>query len=254
MKHIVKRGASHNLIENNLPIGSKEVLDFNSISNKEQKNYQCYISTDKGELLKSLIFETNNKKYLIPLPDLSLVYFDSAYNLNLQRIHYEKETLVPFTNKENYGKIEFDNIYKYYGYASSCLISLFTSLECFINHLIPEKFTYHKTEKLFSKHYNQDQIQRGISFIDKIEIILPKITLKKSFFKVYNKQAEQIKKLQILRDSIVHTKTSDNHFKQEDLIRQILKFDFDKTFESVKDFINYYRPGFIEECKCGVDY
>ena len=254
MKHIVKRGVDHGYNNINLPKGTREVVDIDTEFQKIKNKYDCYISTDKGDLLKSFIFEKDNKKYLIPIPDLSLVYFDAAYNLNQQRCHYEKETLVPFNNNLKFNNIDFDNIYKYYGYSSSCLITLFTSLECFINHLIPNDGIYQKNEKLFSKVFNQDQIQRGINFIDKVDQVLPHLNGKKSFFKVFPKQTHHLKNLQKLRDDIVHTKSSLNHKKQQELIRRILKFDFDKTFESVKDFMNYYKTDFIEECKCGIDY
>lgn len=57
-----------------------------------------------------------------------------------------------------------------------------------------------------------------------------------------------------LRDEIVHPKSEKNMTSQEILMKRLLKFDYEKTIEAVANFINFYQPDFISECKCGVDF
>ena len=41
---------------------------------------------------------------------------------------------------------------------------------------------------------------------------------------------------------------------QEELIKRLLKFSFEETFNSVAKFINHYKQDYVIECDCGVDF
>ncbi|WP_338357160.1 hypothetical protein [Yeosuana marina] len=76
-----------------------------------------------------------------------------------------------------------NEIYKYYGFASSCIISMFTSLESFINHIIPNNKLYKKELHHKTEIYNKEQIQKGLSFDEKTKNVLPFFFENKNFFR-----------------------------------------------------------------------
>lgn len=255
MRHIVKKGIFQHHGPAVLPENTKvfENLDQNVLKEKTEM-HDFFISTENGHLIKAFIYNLKGYRHPIPFPDLTLVYFDAAYNLNVQRKEYENEILKPAESNESFGNIEFHSIYRYYGYASTCLISLFTALESFVNDLIPNDGYYEKVDSKCIQKYDKEQIQKHLTFDEKTKKVLPYFFGNKSFFEAHPKISQHIINLKDLRDNIVHPKSSQNHKLQEELIKKILKFAYDESFNSVKEFLNYYRPNFVEECDCSIDY
>jgi hypothetical protein len=60
--------------------------------------------------------------------------------------------------------------------------------------------------------------------------------------------------LKEFRDQIIHTKPDDNPLMYDSLIKMSLNFKYDETLEAVATFMNYYRPDYIVECNCGLDF
>ena len=129
---------------------------------------------------------------------------------------------------------------------------MFTCIESFINHIIPDDKEFVKINTNRKEVYNKEQIQRNLQFETKIKEVLPQLINKKFEFKslVY----QDILRLKLLRDSIVHTKSDLNFKLQEELFQSILKFPYDKIFESVAKFINFYKSDYITECNCGKNF
>ena len=63
-----------------------------------------------------------------------------------------------------------------------------------------------------------------------------------------------LENLKNLRNEIVHPKSEASFRKQEELIQSLLNFKYEKTFEAVMKFMNYYQSDYIVECDCGVDF
>lgn len=227
---------------------SKELL-------KKAKESDLYVKTEQGFLIKSFPFSYSGKNALIPIPDLSLVYFDSAYNLNVLRKEKEKELFSKIiANEEKLGEDATNEIYRYYGFASSCVISLFTAIESFINHIIPNDKPYIKPLRHKTEIYTKEQVQKSISFDEKTKLVLPYFFEGKNYFKQPSASNQHIVNLKSLRDEIVHPKSEVTFQKQEELIKRLLNFKYDKTFESVASFMNFYEKDYITECDCGVDF
>lgn len=218
------------------------------------KEKDLFITTDKDFLIKAFPFKHKGSNALIPIPDLSLVYFDSAYQLNRDRISMEERLFIKLANQKEMGEDATNEIYRYYGYASSCIISLFTSIESYINHIIPIEMPYVKKLKNKTELFTKEQVQKGISFDDKVKEVLPYFFDNKNFFKNTSLASQHITNLKNLRNEIVHPKSETSFGTQENLIKRLLNFKYDKTFEAVMKFMNFYNKDYIVECDCGVNF
>lgn len=259
MKHIKKRY----LFQEKLDKSKRELIDtIGEKLNKEDKDLiikskhkNLFITTDKDFMVKAFALNHNGIKMIIPIPDLSLVYFDSAYNLNVLREEKKKDLIPKISlNSKELDEDATNEIYKYYGYSSSCIISLFTSLESFINHILPNDKLYVRELNNKTESFTKEQIQKGIKFNDKTRKVLPFFFNGKNFFRNKSLANKHIDNLKELRDELVHPKSDQSFQSQEKLITRLLAFKYEETFEAVKKLMNFYIENFIEECDCGVDY
>jgi hypothetical protein len=222
---------------------------------KKSKNKDSFIETEDGDFIKTFVFNRKGIPAIIPIPDLTLVYYDSAYNLNVfrkeQEINLFDKVLV---KNEKLGEQAINEIYRYYGYSSSCIISLFTTLESFVNHIIPHDKPYVKTLKNKTETYDKNQIQNHIQFDEKIKDVLPFFFDGKNYFKNPTKNTQHIENLKNIRNEIVHPKSEITFRTQEELVKRLLNFKYEATFDAVAAFINFYKPDYIKECDCGVDF
>jgi hypothetical protein len=235
-------------------IGTKFEIN-NKKSLKEAKKSDIYATTEKGFVIKCFLYQNNGENLVIPIPDLSLVYFDSAYNLNRLRDEQKKKLneKIKGIGKKELSENAINEIYRYYGYSSSCLISLFTALESFINHILPDDKNYEKNCGHKTEIYTKYQVQKGLTFDEKTRKVLPYF-FNKDFFKKPTTNKQHILNLKELRDEIIHPKSEKNLASQEILMKRLLKFDYEKTMEAVASFMNFYQSDFIIECNCGLDY
>jgi len=260
MKHIKKRF---------LISGSKETLeakrddfqiikidtDFDHKTLSNRKGSIAYIVTDAPteNVIGGFIHKVNGKNYIFPVPDPTLIYFHSA-QINIQRIKEFKTTLlVKLDFNESADESGLNEMYNFFGYTSGFVIFLFTSIESFINQLIPDDYVFEKVTTRKTEQYNKSQIQENIDFKTKVVEVLPDIT-KKNFFKNQTPTNQMIWNLKEFRDSIVHTKHETNVLRYDNLIKKSLAFEYDKTLEAVTKFMNFYTPDYIVECGCGVNF
>jgi len=152
------------------------------------------------------------------------------------------------------GEDATNEIYRYYGFASSCIISLFTSIESFINHIIPNDKPYINELKNKTEYFTKEQIQKGISFDIKTNKVLPYFFDEKNYFRNRTPSNQHITNLKNLRNEIVHPKSEATFQAQEETIKRLLNFKYDATFEAVAKFMNFYQPNYISECDCGLDF
>jgi hypothetical protein len=255
MKHIKKKAIQHYPKTPGLPEGTR-IIEVSSEMKTPSKNQNeaLFLLLDNEEFIRGFQIKRNGNLCNLPFPDLTLVYYDTAYNLNKTLKTLEKEI---FKNNGlvNYlDQIEFHNIYRFYGVASSCIISLFTTLESFVNQEIPDDYIYKKQTSKCEEFYNKDQIQKFIQFDEKYKKILPLLIRKNSFDKAKSIQNQHINNLKDIRNEIIHPKSSHFEIKKEQLIIKILNFNYVKCLIAVKEFLNYHRPGYIEDCPCEEEY
>jgi hypothetical protein len=99
-----------------------------------------------------------------------------------------------------------NELYQFYGLSTNCIISLFTSIESFINHLLPDDKKYELVKNNRTEIYNREQIQFNIPFMEKLKNVLPQF-YEKSFFSKESKANAHIRNLKELRDDLIHTKS-----------------------------------------------
>jgi len=219
------------LKDNKNIIVSKDLGNFKLKSYKDHDSYM--ITSDRKMIVSFQFFEKNNN------------YFNCAHlNLNLI-IHSRSTFLDMFSQKEVLTESLKNEIYTYFGLCSSFIIMLFTSIEAFINRMIPSDYKDVVEARDKTEIRDNQQIQR-LNFDRKI-LILNK-ALNKDFKYKYKLKYTHIEKLQNFRNDIVHTKAVHaNVSKYEGVHRCALKFDYVKTIEAVRDFLNFYEPGLVEE-------
>ncbi|HAT66719.1 MAG TPA: hypothetical protein DCS66_19370 [Flavobacteriaceae bacterium] len=219
------------------------------------KDYIPHILTDKQTFIQCFKYSDGKKNYIIPEPNPIVIYFSNA-QVNLADINESRQKLMEALN---YGKGDLGNamnsFYNFFGHVSNYVTSLFNSLEAFMNHQIPNEFEYKRISKKKTEVYNKEQIQRELQFEEKIKKVIPQIK-NKSFHRHFAHKFDIIVKFKEFRDEIVHTKvdrkTAPNYYKE--LFTKSLDFDYIKTIQTIKDYLNYYEPDLIEKCDCGADY
>jgi len=215
------------------------------------KDHIPYLIWDTGYYMRGFAFNNNGMACIMPLANPVLIYFNLA-QMNLNEIYsLRKNLLDKFGHETSVKEKTLDTFYVFFGIASTFIVMLVTSLEAFVNSKIDKDFLYKiKDAEKCIKVYNIDQIQRWISFEEKVSMILNKHT-KKNFAKNYPLIQEKINKLINMRNEVIHTKTDDTYKYLENLYSDMLKFKFDETIIAVRDFINYYDENLIEQCPCG---
>lgn len=251
MKHIKKKYQFESL---KLPIKEGATPSFVNRSDSEtlkeiNKDTVPLIQTTDGSNIWGMHYNYNGAQTIIPLPDLALVYFDFGHISNRIRKEYEKKLFEKLTAREQVTEEASNELYHYFGAASSCIIGMYNALEAFVNSIIPDDFVFQKELKQKTELYNKEQIQRNMGTMEKIKDLLPQI-----FKNKFNLSSSLITDLKNLRDEIVHTKSKPGFSTQEELIKKMLDFKYEKCMEDLRDFMNHYKPNYIENCECGKDF
>ena len=146
MKHIKRKFLFHDYLQKvNIPesINSFKKNEVNEQFLKENaKENILILETELGEKIFSFIYNNSGKHCMIPVPDFSLVNYNFAYKLNIERKKHRKKLIENLTDLTTPNEVSNTYAYDYQGCASSCIICLFTAIECFINDIIPENFIY----------------------------------------------------------------------------------------------------------------
>jgi hypothetical protein len=254
MKHIKRKFLFHEYLQqNDFQNSSLMKIDVNQVDQnflkQNAKDNFAILTTDTGEKLFSFIYNDNGKHCMIPVPDFSLVNYNFAYTLNIERKEHRKKLVQNLAELTTPNEVSNTYAYNYQGAASSCIICLFTAIECFVNDLIPEKFEYKIITDRKTEIYNKQQIQISISFMDKLTKVLP-LALGKSFFANQNPTNVHIYSLRDLRNDIIHTKSDKTGQNNVDILKRLLNFRYDECFAATFKLFNFYKKDFIEECPC----
>ena len=220
---------------------------------KKRTGSIAYIRTEDDVVIGGFIHNVKGKRYIFPVPDPTLIYFNNA-QLNIAAITKHKEELIKKVDlEETLSEPALNEIYNFYGVTSGFVIFLFTSIESFINQLLPDDFEYRNKLRRKTEIYNKQQIQESLDFKTKLKHVLPQAT-NKDFFRNQTPTNDRIWKLKEFRDEIVHTKPDKNPLKYDHLIKTSLNFKYLQTLKAVAKFMNHYKPDYIVECDCGMDF
>jgi hypothetical protein len=216
-----------------------------------------FIETEDGRVITAFQHKIDSKFYPIPEPDPVLIYFNNA-QIGFRGIATEKkefiESLDTSEGKQMLTDVVSHKLYDYMFASTSCAIFLFMAIEAMINKTIPPGYTFSRlnNQKRFTERYDYYQAQR-LDFKTKLEELLPEIT-GKHFSKSHPTTMNHIHNLKKYRDTIVHTKINAAPTPYSDIFKTALTFNYVETIHSVRDLINFYQPGLVEECTCGRDF
>ena len=243
--------------------GGQEIVDvFNTvpvdetaIAQLKQTNYDGYygmLLTNTGEMIQTFKYQRNKKVFFIPEPNPIVIYFSIAQQYIKHLTNAKADLLLSVDTKSQDVGHSINKVYHFVATTSICATFLFNAIEAFINLLIPEDYIYVRQGPKSTEHFTKEQIQRNLSFEEKVKQVIPSVT-DKSFVAQYGHIYERVNKLKLLRDEITHTKTDvaskPNWY--EKLYTELLNFDFEKALHASRDYINFYQPDLIEECRCG---
>lgn len=258
MKHIQKRFLNEinigqpvaDLLNNYKNEGSLEPVSIESIP----KDYIPYFTTDDNKFYQAFQLKINGKTRIIPEPDPILLYFHTAYT-NYRLLDDAKRKLLDLTEITLGKEPAINELYEYFGMISSVVIFLFTTIEATINRCVPYDYSYTRVSKNKTEIFNKEQIERALSFDEKIKQVLTNVT-NKNFEKSHPLIFKHILNLKLFRDDIIHTKSHGQGISSEKHnYSRAFSFDYDKTIQSVKEFCNFYiKPDFIVDCPCSQDW
>lgn len=220
------------LLEN---IDPSEYKDFDY-----SKYDQAYAQTNDGKMIQCFLYLRNGIPTIIPEPEPSLMFLKNAESKVNDILKYKEEVFFSMKHRNIYKASDIFSLF--FNLSFDCLINLFSSIEAFNNSVIPDNYTIRHRRKFFDR----EKIQKFIGFQKKTEIIVPEI-FKKSF--IENKEKyDSIKKLKYLRDNLIHTKNQSNNWQASyrSIYRDILDFNYEDTVKVVKDYMNFYQEGWVE--------
>jgi hypothetical protein len=207
---------------------------------------KAYMQLEDKTIIQGFVYLNDDRRIIIPEPEPSILYFTNAESklseiLKTQQIILNSDG---FNNLDELSHVFFN----FFQLSSDYIINLFTSIEAFNNYLIPVDFEM----KIKRKFYNKERVQR-LDFATKMKKIVPSIK-NKSFVKDYAHKYEFILSIKSLRDNVVHIKNLSTGFpaSYRDLYVSYLNFDFKKSYDYIKDYLNYYEENWIENCNCGI--
>lgn len=257
MKHPRKRFTE----ESPVPAGLVEKVgigiplsDLNKV--KVPKGYGPLLRVDDGKgrnvLVKGFIYQISPKrKVAIPEPDLTLIYFNTAY-LNWKYMRDHKASLLDALAQDVVKESVIFSLFSWFGASASCINNLWNALETSINKNFKENSVY-------KRHGKDDDLWTGekIFFVptkERLRYALPQIV----GFDIRNEKIDpfdQIGHLNDLRDKFTHPKPRKGQSLHDYLYKEALNFPYERAFEAVKLFINFYaQKPLIEDCDCGKDF
>ena len=217
---------------------------------KSKKEFQKLLKDDEIKLIYVSDFETyavnkllfNKEFFLLLEPNPVTFYFSIAFDL-VPQFEITKTQLKELLRIAEQSDRDIAVIYSaIFRIGSIGVVFAFLSIEAFINQELPD---YQKID-FKNKKATKDEIQRWASFDEKLTHIIPKLT-HKDFCKQYPRQGALLKKYKKIRDELVHLKQkrTDGFTSYNKIYQDILNLDLNIIVQTVKAYINYYKPNTI---------
>ncbi|MFN8300174.1 MAG: hypothetical protein U0T75_13810 [Chitinophagales bacterium] len=212
------------------------------------------IDTNKKEMFKFIPIIEDGQFFAAQFPEPVQLYFSLAYS-NFQYSKKSRETIV--FQKDQGSSVNFVSSYLYnwhLKYKISTIIFLHSTVEAFLNYLMPEDFIYlqesqgNTSSKYLNKtiRYNKKQTERFILFKEKLDNVVTQlfdIRLKQDHQKIY----DDLVAINKLRNDLIHLRSikDKNQLYFEQVFDKVLNTPLDPFVDAVKDFINLLKPEFL---------
>ena len=222
-------------------------------------NFIGIVEHKNGErrVYQTLSIEQEGKFYLSALPSPTHLYLTTA--LELFEMSEQKKSINFITcgkqsNNSNLYLLDFDpgdthECYTDYLKARiSSIIMLVSTLENFMNQIIPNDFVYSKTVKDQMKEFNHKKIEDNLSFMEKLQFVVPLAINQIDFWDNRIQELETLTELYKNRKEFIHLKTkSEEEWKRySDVFSQMLKFDILNALNTSIEIMNAIENNFIE--------
>ena len=215
------------------------------LQNIINKNPNAIVKTKVGNMqtVTTRIKSTKNKKkvFMFPEPNPVCIYYNSAIK-HLENSNLIKKDLFEVKNgfNSNDNFVEFS---KYYSEISQGIILLVTTLEGFLNQLLPDDIEFLYLEKKHNKSHIEmldisTKIRKVVKHLHNIDFYVTNPT-----------EYDNISLLVNLRNDLVHLKTNikSNLTVYQDLYKRLIDIDLINISESVFIFINKIVPNYFIE-------
>ena len=201
--------------------------------------------------------EHEDRFYISALPSPTQLYLTTAlelYEISEQRKSINFKNCGKQSNDSNVYLLDFDEGYTHECYTDyiksriSSIIMLVSTLENFMNQVIPEDFVYSKEVKGEVRKYNHRKIEDNISFMEKLQFVVPAAINQIDFWNNKAQELESLIELYKHRKEFIHLKTkSEEEWKRySDVFSQMLKFDILNAITITIGIINAIEKNFIE--------
>lgn len=188
------------------------------------------------------------KMFIEPNPVVS--FYATAHQFTMSSIRLRDDLLKDADIFNLHGGENLKRTSGFVSTASVAIVFMFTSIETLLNIIIEG----HKGDFIIKSEVIPKEKILWWSPEDKIKKVLLNIN-PKCFHVVEGKKYFQITKLLAMRNSIMHFKIDNDStmIANRTFIENLLKFEYNKTLDATKDFINFYMTDLIENCDCGKD-
>ncbi len=216
---------------------------------------KAFLRDEQGNIISAISFSVDNRLFIGVTPNPIDIYFGIAFTfLNHSRQIFEAIKM----HKEDINLpcvLLIDNKFNsYLQYCISTIILLHSTLEAFINSIIPDdNYTYstevrEKGQKI-TKKLAKEEIER-LNFSEKFKAVVKDVT-KIDFAKTNPKLYRSLIDLNTLRCDLIHLKTIKDGRKENYVLVfiEVINSDLDKYAKDVKEYINLIRPDTIQFTK-----
>ncbi len=262
MKHIKNRPLFFLEYAPNVTYTDGEPVPHNNLAKRSDLRNELIVilPQEDGQKISfnSRTVSHQDKIYIAPLPNPVHILLNSGienYNNSITSLGLLKNDC-QFDNEENGIHVlnigidntngNFNDLVKF---KMMSVISLVTSLEAFLNQVIPNDFSYQQTKNGKTKNLNKKKIESPqVTFKEKLTSVINQY-LNNPEFSIKNADIiNPITELYNLRREVIHLKTySENemglYFKS---IGNLLDIELEKIIISIKNYMNLIEPDFVE--------
>lgn len=240
----------------------EDVTDENAIldlsKQRSEKKGNAFVMINKDTSIMSFIVPSlyQKKFYGGKIPRPSSLFLGQAIEFGERAMEYQAlfPKLVEFTLHQNPNPedrvndniylVKEEEYYKFLMYKISCITSLISTVECFINEIIPENFsTKNKKEEVVSKQ----EIERHWSLKSKLKTVVP--TIKKiPDLKTYEDWSNKLLELSTLRNEFTHVKTKADRRNMDpfiDYFEQLINLDLKQKILETENLIKLIEPDYL---------
>jgi hypothetical protein len=246
---------------------TEQAFNRDIVSNSVNKSNSQGLS---NELLIITEFKTGEKRVIKARPvkyqkNLFVTAFPNPVHLFLSVAieHYNHSEKIKETNFLKCGKKIDNDIYildieengthdcynHYIKYRASSIIMLVSSVEAYLNHIIPNDFIYKTIRKGKQVELNKKKIESSeVTFKDKLTDLIPQWLCNQEFWNNHLLDKDNILKLYENRKNLIHLKTNsqDDFERYFSVIDKMLDLDISTSINVIIKFMNFVTKNFVE--------